>query len=68
MEVKKIEDDITSIKQSLENQCQEAQGAHKYYMDVTKRCKKEWDEIQELEAKSTLSNDEREKLATLKNG
>ncbi len=66
VEVKKIEDDITSVKQSLENHKQDAQRAHTYYMDVTQRCKKNWSEIQELEAKSTLSEDERDRLTALK--
>ncbi len=67
VEVKKIEDDITSVKQSLENHEQDAQRAHTYYMDVTQHCKKDWSEIQELEAKSTLSEDERDRLTALKN-
>ena len=64
--IKKIEDEIKSLKQSLENHRQEAQGAHNYYLDVTKRCKKEWFEIGELETKPTLSDDEKERLAVLK--
>ncbi len=67
VEVKKIEDNITAVKQSLENHKQDAQRAHTYYMDVTQRCKKDWSEIQELEAKSTLSEDERDRLTALKN-
>ena len=44
----KIEDDMTAIKQSLENHRQEAQGAHTYYLETTKRCKNEWDKIIQL--------------------
>lgn len=36
-------------------------------MEVTKRCKAEWAEFTELEAKSTL-NDDKDRLAILKNG
>ena len=35
---------------------------------MTKRCKAEWAEFTELEAKSTLNDDEKERLAILKNG
>lgn len=66
-EVKK-KDEISSLQQSLENPGQEAQKAHSYYVEVTKRCKTEWAELTELEAKSTLNDNEKEKLAVLKNG
>ena len=39
-----------------------------HYLEVTKRCKAEWAEFTELEAKSTLNDDEKERLAILKNG
>lgn len=68
VEVKEIEDEITSLKQSLENHRQEAQKAHTYHVEVTKRCKSDWAEITKLEAKSTLNDSEKERLAILKNG
>ena len=62
-----IEDEMKSVQQSLEQHRQEAQGAHKYFVDVTKRCEEEWKEIVELEARSlTLTRDEEERLTVLK--
>ena len=58
---------MTALKQSLERHRQEAAGAHKYFMDVTKKCSKEWAEIVELEGKlPDLTGDEEEKLAVMK--
>lgn len=51
--IKRIEDKMTALKQSLERHRQEAAGAHKYFMDVTKKCSKEWAEIVELNGKLT---------------
>ena len=44
-----IEDEMTALKHSLECHCQELEGSHKYFMDVTKKCSEEWAEIVELE-------------------
>ena len=66
-DIKRIEDEMTALKQSLERHRQEAAGAHKYFMDVTKKCSKEWAEIVELEGKlPDLTGDEEEKLAVMK--
>ena len=66
-DIQKIEDELTSLKQVHENHRQEAQQAHQYYVEVTTRCTSEWKEIQELEQRATLNDDEKEKLAALKN-
>lgn len=56
---------MTALKQSLERHRQESEGAHKYFMDITKKCSKEWAEI-ELEGRlPELTGDEEEKLAKL---
>ena len=65
-DIKRIEDEMTALKQSLERHRQESEGAHKYFMDVTKKCSKEWAEIVELEGRlPELTGDEEEKLAKL---
>jgi len=46
---KRIEDEMTALKHSLECHRQELEGSHKYFMDVTKKCSEEWAEIVELE-------------------
>ena len=66
-DIQKIEDELTSLKQVHESHRQEAQQAHQYYVEVTTRCTLEWKEIQELEQKATLNDDEKEKLTGLKN-
>lgn len=38
----RIEDDLTALKQELENHRSVSQGSHQYYTDVTKKCKTEW--------------------------
>ena len=58
---------MTALKQSLERHRQKSEGAHKYFMDVTKKCSKEWAEIVELEGRlPELTDDEEEKLAVMK--
>ena len=39
---------MTALKQSLECHRQELEGAYKYFVDVTKKCSKQWAEIVEL--------------------
>lgn len=67
-EVKKIDEEITSLKHDLENHRQQAEKAHTYHVDVTKRCKAEWEEMEKLEAKSILSDSEKQRFAVLRNG
>lgn len=55
------------FKSVHENHRQETQQSHKYYVEVTTRCTSEWKEIQELEEKASLDDDEKKKLAGLKN-
>ena len=67
-EVKKIDEEIISLKRDLENHRREAEKAHTYYVEVTKSCKAEWEEMEKLEAKSTLNDSEKERFAVLRNG
>ncbi len=67
-EVKKLEEEMKDTKQVLENHRKEAQESHKYYIEVTKSSRNEWKEITELERKSVLSEEEKTRLAFLKNG
>lgn len=56
-----------TLKQSLETHHQELQAAHKFFMDITNKCSKEWTEITELEGRlPQLTADEQEKLAMMK--
>ena len=66
-EVKQMDSDIKSLRKNLETHCQEAQKSHDYYIEVSKRCTSEWNEISELSKKSTLSEEEAQKLESLKN-
>lgn len=43
-----------------------ARESHQYFVYVTEQCAKEWADINELERKSSLTNDEEEQLAVLK--
>lgn len=66
-DIQGLEDEMKSMKEALEVHRQESKDAHKYFVDVTKKCSEEWKEISELEAKLPhLSSDEEEKLAVLK--
>ena len=66
-EIKQLDDEVTSLQQTLEDHRQEAQGAHEYFIDVTKRCENDWKKITELEARwQTLTAEEKEQLAVLK--
>ena len=64
-DIKRIEDEMTALKQSLERHRQESEGAHKYFMDVTKKCSKEWAEI-ELEGRLPELTGDEEKLEVMK--
>lgn len=61
-----IEGRIASLTKELETHKDVAQGSHKYYTDVTKRCKKDWEEIIQLEEKDDRTDEENEQLQTLK--
>ena len=61
------QDDKAAIQQTLENHRQEAHKSHTYYTEVSARCASEWNEITELEKKSSLSDEEEERLGSLKN-
>lgn len=64
--IKRIEDEMTALNQSLERHRQVAQGAHKYFLDVAKKCSTEWREIKQLEEKLPRTSEEDEKLAVMK--
>ena len=66
-EVKRLEDEVVAVKQTLENHRQEAQVSHKYYTEVISSCNSQWKEMEELKEKSTLSVEEKVRLGTLKN-
>ena len=66
-EVKRLQDEITSLKQDLECHRQEAQKSHEYYVEVTTRCTSEWNDIIALESKSDLTEEEERILSSLKN-
>lgn len=65
-EIKQLEDDIMALNQEFERHRQVANESHKYYVQMTERCSSEWKEISELEKKSSLTDEEAEKLAVLK--
>ena len=65
-DIKKLEDDIASLKQQLENHRSEAAKSHEYYIEVTKRCSQEWDRITSLQQKEVLSDEDRATLDGLK--
>ena len=64
--LQRIEDEKKDLQQALKEHRQQAAGAHQYFVDVTKKCEAEWDEITKLEAKVRLTAEERETLAVLK--
>lgn len=66
-EIKKIEDEMASLKDDLESHRQEAQKSHEYYVEVSTRCTTEWNEIAALESKTDLTEEETGKLHSLKN-
>ena len=61
-----LEDEKEALKQALEGHRHEAEQAHKYYVDTAKECGEEWAEIAELDGKSTLTDEEQERLAAKK--
>ena len=66
-EVKRLQDEIMSLKQDLECHLQEAEKSHQYYVEVSTRCASEWKEITDLEYKSDLTEEEAGMLCSLKN-
>ena len=66
-EVKRIDDEMKALRQSLEVHHQEAEGAHQYYNTITAKCKEGWEKIQQLESSTCLNDDEKEQLAVLRN-
>ena len=65
-EIKRLEDDITSLKQQLENHRSEAARSHEYYIEATKHCSEEWDRIMSLQQKEVLSDEDRATLDRLR--
>ena len=48
---------MKTTRDSLESHRKEASESHDYFMDVTKKCKKEWTDNMDLEAKTTLTGE-----------
>ena len=67
IQVLKLEDEKRALKQALERHRIEADQAHKYYVDTGKKCAAEWAEIRDLERSTSLTDEEEERLAVLKN-
>ena len=55
------------LKQALEFHRHQAQQSHKYYIDTTKKCRQEWEEITQLEGKASLTDEEKAALAVMRN-
>ncbi len=47
--VKKLEDEVTNLEQTLENHRHDAQESHNYYTEVVKHCKNDWKKIEKLQ-------------------
>lgn len=65
-ELRKLEDELKAIRQSLEMHRQEAQAGHEYFLEVTRKCTEDWKKIEGLETKVSLNEDEEEQLVVLK--
>ena len=65
-ELIKLDDELKSLRQSLEDHRDEARAGHHHFVEVTEHCEKEWKKIIELEAKPTLEDNEKEELEVLK--
>ena len=65
-EIKKLEDELATLKEAHENHRQKAQKAHQYYTDTTASCALEWKKIKDLEEKATRTEDEEKELTSLK--
>jgi len=61
--VKKLEAELDGLQGGLESHRQTAQKSHQVYVEVMSRCVSDWKLIKELEEKTMLSDDERERLA-----
>ena len=66
-EVKKLEDEMKAIKETLETHRHDAQQSHKYYTEVIKRSTSEWEGITNLMKKSSLSEEEKVRLGFIRN-
>ena len=66
-DIKKVEAELTLLKDTNASHRADAQRAHQYYVEVKTCCTAEWKEIQELMEKPNLTGDEVGKLAALKN-
>ena len=65
-DVKKLENEMKDIVQAHENHKDTAQKSHSYYKDVTDRCKEQWEKINSLESKGSMTRRETSKLRKLK--
>lgn len=65
-QIKKLEAELDGLQGGLKSHRQTAQKSYQAYVKVMSRCASDWKLIKELEEKTMLSDDERERLATLK--
>ncbi len=63
--LKRLEDEIEAIRQSMEIHRKEAEESHQYYSEVTKKCCEKWKRTVELEGKPNLTANESDKLDVL---
>ena len=65
-EIKKLEAELVDLKEDHEQHRQRAQKAHECYVKETASCASRWKQINELDEKTTRTDEEEETLATLK--
>lgn len=64
--VQSLEQEVASIRASLEEHKEIATKSHKYHKEMVERCAKIWNEIKELEEREDLSQRELDHLTTRK--
>ena len=67
--LKELEDDMETIRRSLETHRKEVEESHQYYTEVTRKCSDKWKRIMDLEkiSECNLTVNERDELAVLRN-
>ena len=60
-----LQSDITHLQTELDTQRDHAMKSHKHYSELRQRCRKEWEEIKQLEGQNR-TDEEEQKLATLR--
>lgn len=64
-DIRKLENEVSTIRQSLENHCQETKGGHHYFQEVTKQCRTELEENNGAQGKVSFWTTRRRKLCLL---